>query len=319
MIRTPILLSTAALALSLAACEGPPEATNNMAGDMNAAQADAALDDALNAADEEEAGEISPQFLGTLVPPAPGEPGGLPDDRRPLDEGAARLPGSLEASGATIQLWGLALAQGRYGDAYRLWADAGRRSGMTEAQFSQAYHRYSEIHVLVGRPEGGSAQTARVPVQMYGRMREDGRPFNMAGTMTLSRNPRGQEGQSGEAAWLIAESDLSPRGTVKIIPPGGETGAGAIPQSFRGNWSESAAACGKPGDDMRLAVGADSMTFYESVGKVSAARPLSPNRLRVSATYTGEGETWNDTAILTLSGGGDTLTIGTVKRVRCPA
>jgi len=315
--QIPFILASMSLTLILAGCNISPEPTNNATA-MNEVEADAALQDALNAT-EEESSEIRPQFLGTLIPPAPGETGGLPDDRAPLNETAARTPTSLEASGATVQLWGLALSQGRYRDAYLLWADGGRSSGMSEPQFAQAYHRYSEIHVLVGRPEAGGAQTARVPVQMYGRMRDDGRPFNLVGTMTLTRNPAGQKGQQGQAAWLIAESDLSPRGTVRILPPGGEAGAGLIPQSFRGNWSSSTATCGTAGDSMRLSVGADSLNIYESVGKVSAAQPLSPNRLRVTARYSGEGETWNDTAVLTLADGGETLTIGSVKRVRCAA
>ncbi len=66
--------------------------------------------------------------VGTLIPPAPGEPGGLPDDRRPLDESAARNPTSVAASGATIEQFGFALGEQRYGDAYRFWADDGRRS-----------------------------------------------------------------------------------------------------------------------------------------------------------------------------------------------
>ena len=316
MNRISASTSIVAISLALAGCKVAPDASNN-AADMNAAAADNALDAALNVADEN-SGQVSPEFLGSLQPPAPGEPGGLPDDRRPLNEGAARAPTSVEASGSVIQLWGMALSQGRYGDAYRLWRDQGKASGMNEAQFTEAYRKYSEINVLTGRPEAGGTATARVPVQMYGRLREDGRPFNLIGMMTLSRNPQGQKNEPGQSPWLIAESDLSPRGTVRVIPAGGEAPVeGAIPQAFRGNWSSSAAKCGKPGDDMRLTVSGDRLTFYESAGKVTSARPLSPNRLRVSATYSGEGETWSDSATLTLSGDGDTLTIGTVTRVRC--
>lgn len=318
MNRTSAGISIMALSLALAGCNVAKNTGNN-AAEMNAAAADNALDAALNVADEN-GSEIAPEFLGSLQPPAPGEPGGLPDDRRPLNEGAARAPTSVEASGSVIQLWGMALSQNRYRDAYRLWRDQGKASGMTEAQFADAYHKYSEINVLTGRPETGGTATARVPVQIYGRLREDGRPFNLIGTMTLSRNPQGQKNESGQSPWLIAASDLSPRGTVRVIPAGGDAeGEGAIPQAFRGNWSSSAQKCGKPGDDMRLTVSGDRLTFYESAGKVTSARPLSPNRLRVSATYSGEGETWSDSATLTLSGDGDTLTIGTVTRVRCTA
>jgi hypothetical protein len=311
MILNRACLLAALPALLLAGCGRGPEEANN-AGAMNESQADAALDEAMNGVEDGNAANMA----GTLVPPAPGEEGGLPDDREPLNEGAARDPTSVEASGGTIERWGLALSEGRYGDAYRLWRDDGRRSGMSEAQFADAYRTYAEIHVLVGRPEAGGTQTARVPVQMYGR-RRDGSPFNMLGMMTLARNPAGQAGEAGEAPWLITASELRARGRVKIIPADADTTARMIPPAFRGNWSRSATTCGKPGDDMRLAVAADSLTFYESVGAVKTVKRLAPGRIELTADYNGEGDKWTDTATLALSNGGNSLTIGPVRRVRC--
>lgn len=209
--------SIMALSLALAGCNVAKDTSNN-AAEMNAAAAANALDAALNAADEN-GSEISPEFLGALQPPAPGEPGGLPDDRTPLNEGAPRAPTSVEASGSAIQLWGIALSQGNYADAYRLWRDQGKASGMTEAQFTAAYRKYSEINVLVGKPEAGGTATARVPVQMYGRLRATGEPFNLYGMMTLARNPNGQKGEPGQTPWLIASSELKPLGVVKVSSP----------------------------------------------------------------------------------------------------
>jgi len=301
------------LATLLASCGQNPTTGNQ--GAMTANQADAALDAAMNVTESESLANATPG--GTLVPPAPGEPGGLPDDRTPLNEGAARVPTSVEASGATIERWGLALGEGRYGDAYRLWRDGGRQSGMSEADFLTAWRKYSEIHVLVGRPEAGGTQTARVPVQVYGRQRADGKPFNLIGMMTLARNPAGQKGEPGQAPWLIAQSDLQPRGTVKILPADSDTSAARIPVAFQGQWSASAATCGKPGDDMRLAVSGDTLTFYESVGHVTALDYVSPASLRLSASYNGEGDKWSEKSTMTLSGEGKVLTIDGVKRVRC--
>lgn len=201
-----------ALAL-LTACTGNPQANEAANGTADRASDEALANVTSIPADESAAAN---QSIGTLLPPAPGEPGGLPDDRRPLDEGAARNPTSVAASGSTIELFGFALGEGRYGDAYRFWADNGRQSGMTEAQFAQAYAKYSEIHVLAGRPEAGGTQTARVPVQMYGRLRDGGQPFNLYGMMTLARNPKGQKGEPGQPAWLIASSELKPLGEVKL-------------------------------------------------------------------------------------------------------
>ena len=295
----------AALAL-LAACKDQPAANENEAID------NAALNITEIPADEDAAANMS----GSLVPPAPGEPGGLPDDRRPLNESAARNPASVEASGNVVQLWGLALSDGRYGDAYRFWAQDGKQSGMTEAQFADAYRKYSEVHVLVGRPEAGGTQTVRVPVQMYGRLKADGQPFNLYGMMTLARNPEGQKGEPGERPWLIAASELKPMGEVKI--EGGSAAAGAahvIPAGFLGRWSETQASCAKPGDMSRLTIYADTLVFYESQGKVTAVRQTGPDEIRIDARYQGEGESWSRSSQLRLADKG--LVLDGTKRVKC--
>lgn len=309
-----IRLSPLLLALVLPACGSQP-APDNQAG-MTENEAAAALDAALNAVDD--SATIDPQYEGMLVPPAPGEPGGLPDDRTPLNESAARDPASVEASGAVVERWGQALGEGRYGDAYRLWRDNGRQSGMTEAQFVETYRRYADIRVLVGRPEAGGTQTARVPVQLYGRLREGGKPFNLYGMMTLARNPTGQKSEPGQSSWLIAAVDLQALGTVRIAQEGVRTDTPRIPTAFQGNWSASRATCNKPGDDMRLAVQGDSLIYYESVGQVTAMQKLGDDRIRITADYNGEGDHWSDSATLALDDGGNKLTIGGTSRVRCP-
>ena len=189
---------------------------------------------------------------------------------------------------------------------------------MTEAQFVETYRRYSDIRVLVGRPEVGGTQTARVPVQLYGRLREGGKPFNLYGIMTLARNPAGQKGEPGQTPWLIAASELKALGTVGLAREDSATTTPRIPAAFQGNWSATHASCGKPGDDMRLAVQADSLIFYESVGQVTAVQPLGKDQVRIRADYNGEGNRWSDEATLALGDGGNVLTIGKTKRVRCP-
>ncbi|WP_148276470.1 hypothetical protein [Sphingobium sp. SYK-6] len=254
---------------------------------------------------------------GMLVPPAPGEEGGLPDDRTPLNESAARNPASVEASGATIELWGLAIGEGRYGDAYRLWSEDGRQSGMTEADFADSYRKYSEFHVLVGRPQTGGTVTARVPVQAYGRLRENGAPFNLIGTMTLVRNPDGQKGEPGERPWLIGDSDLRPRGTVRVVPAGADATAARIPVAFQGRWASSREACGRADDESRLAIAADRLSFHESSGMVRSVQMLSPDSVRITADFTGEGEQWTRTLTLGLGADGQSLDIADSRRVRC--
>jgi len=300
----------ALLPLLLAGCDrGGP--TSNQSSVMTPEEADNALNEALSVPDE---GGGAGANEGALIPPAPGEPGGLPDDRAPLDEAAARIPTSVEASGMIVERWGLALSEGRYDDAARLW----RRGSASKAADAADWRRYSEIHVLVGRPEAGGTQTARVPVQIYGRARADGRPFNLIGAMTLARNPDGQKGEAGQLPWLIADAGFQPRGTVRVTPPGEAAAAvRTVPAAYRGRWAGSAAACAREGDDMRLQVTADSLVFYESEGHVTRVDSLPGDRLRVTASYSGEGESWTRTSTLALSGGGDVLTLDGARRVRC--
>ncbi len=310
--RCALLFTAFAL---LAACKAEPPA--NDAANMSAPDTNEAVTDVEEIpADEDAAANPS---IGTLIPPAPGEPGGLPDDRRPLDETAARDPTNVAASGSTVELFGLALSEGRYGQAYRYWGDGGRQSGMSEAEFASSYARYSEIHVLVGRPEAGGTQTARVPVQMYGRLRDGGTPFNLYGIMTLARNPKGQKGEPGQPPWLIASSDLKPQGEVKLSQAPIPAQPPVMPASFQGRWTQDSASCGRPGDPTRLQVRRESLIFHESVARITRVDPVGPDEVRITATYRGEGETWSRDSRLRLSDGDRTLTLDGMKRVRCLA
>jgi len=100
-------------------------------------------------------------------------------------------------------------------------------------------------------------------------------------------------------------------------PAGAQGPATTIPVAFRGTWSGSRSTCGKPGNDMALAISADRLVFYESVGQVMTVKPLSPRSIRVNATYSGEGDTWMSSATLTLSADGNALRLDDTKRVRC--
>ena len=156
--------------------------------------------------------------LPALIPPAPGEPGGLDDDRTPVAEGPI-APDSAQGAAQVMQRWGAFLEAGRYQQARQLWGDGGKASGMSAQQYRDAYAKYSEIHVLVGKPgdtEGAAGSIyVTVPVQMYGRMADTGKPFNLRGPVTL-RRVNGVEGATpAQLRWHLTESDLKPMGTVR--------------------------------------------------------------------------------------------------------
>lgn len=145
----------------------------------------------------------------------PGEPGGLPDDRTPLEEPKGAIdPKSAEGAGQVMQLFGGLLEQRKFADAYQLWSDRGRASGMTEAQFVAAYAKYAAIHSEVGRPgesEGAAGSIyIDVPFRLYGKTTSGG-PFNMVGMVTLRRVNDVPGSTEEQRRWHISKSDLAAR------------------------------------------------------------------------------------------------------------
>lgn len=90
-----------------------------------------------------------------------------------------------------------------------------------------------------------------------------------------------------------------------------------IPAPFQGDWSAKAADCGKGGDVTRLTIAPGELRFYESSASVTGVTGTR-QEIKVSARYTGEGETWDATRTFRLSADGNSLTSDGMTRVRCP-
>jgi hypothetical protein len=162
------------------------------------------------------ANEASPAPEAPSPPPAPdpetirpGDPGGLPDDRRPVEEGPID-PKSAQGAGQVLQRYGGLLEQRKFAEAYRLW----RNPAMTEAQFVTAFDKYSEIHSEVGRPgdsEGAAGSIyVDIPFRLYGKLKT-GEPFNMVGPVTLRRVNDVPGSTEEQRRWHISASGLKPR------------------------------------------------------------------------------------------------------------
>ena len=126
-----------------------------------------------------------------IVAPAPGTPGGLPDDRTPLEEPKGAIdPKSAETAGQVMQQYGALLEERSFDVAYKLWGPNGGASNLTEPQFAAQFAKYSEIHAQVGKPgdmEGAAGSSyVTVPFGLYGRAKAGG-PFKQSGTATLRR------------------------------------------------------------------------------------------------------------------------------------
>lgn len=199
------LLSIAAL-LTLAACgDSAPPANDAAANNTAAIAAEPILGGTLEKTQNE------------LIPPAPGEPGGLPDDKTPLSE-APFAPDSPQAAADLVQRYAAFLEERKFDEAYAIWGGGGDASGMTAADFARSFDKYSEIHAQVGGPsaaEGAAGSVyVTVPLQLYGRLKAGG-TFNLIGPVTIRRVNDVPGATPAQLKWHIDNSDLKPKGVTR--------------------------------------------------------------------------------------------------------
>jgi hypothetical protein len=148
-----------------------------------------------------------------VEPPAPGTPGGLPDDRGPVSE-APFAPTSAQGAANVVQTYYALLESGKYRDAWNLWSDGGKASGMSAADFAASFAKYAEYHAQIGAPgriEGAAGSLyVEVPVVVYGRLKS-GEEVHMNGPVTLRRVNDVPGSTARQRQWHISASGVRPR------------------------------------------------------------------------------------------------------------
>jgi hypothetical protein len=148
--------------------------------------------------------------LPPVGPPAPGTPGGLPDDRTPISE-ARFAETSAQGAANVVQQYFALIEQRRYAEARRLWREDGGASGVDATAFAASFARFSEYHGQIGAPgeiEGACGSLyVEVPVVAYGRLR-GGAEYHSRGTITLRRVNDVPGSTPAQRRWHIASSDL---------------------------------------------------------------------------------------------------------------
>ncbi|WP_448662358.1 hypothetical protein ACG3SL_17065 [Sphingomonas sp. CJ20] len=197
----------------LAACSADPT-TNATADTANAAAGEPAVQ--IAAATPAPTPAPSPASSATpapLDPPAPGEPGGLDDDRTPVSE-APFTAESAQGAANVVQTYYALIGEGKYRRAWALWDNAGRASGMGAGEFAASFDKYAEYRANIGAPgridAGAGQRYVTVPVQVYGRMKQGDRPFNLRGSITLHRTADIDGATAQQRSWRIRSSDLKP-------------------------------------------------------------------------------------------------------------
>lgn len=159
-------------------------------------------DEVANAPETKLPATNTPAPEAPLNPPAPGEPGGLPDDRTPVLEGPID-PKSGQGAGQVLQTYFALAEQGKSADANKLWSEGAEKLDLS---------KYREIHANIGAPGGmeGAAGSSYVDytVQLYGRLK-DGKEFKSRGTMTLRRVNDVPGSTQEQRKWHIYKADFS--------------------------------------------------------------------------------------------------------------
>lgn len=199
--------------LAIAACgTQAPQPQNEMGGNAMIVENSAAPGAVGNAPVE---GSPAPVDNFGAAVGTPGTPGGLADDRTPLEEPKGPIdPASAEAAGQTVQRYGGLLEQRKFAQARELWGQDGQASGLSESQFAAAYDKYATIHSEVGKPtdmEGAAGSVyITVPFRLSGTLKSGG-GFNLVGPLTLRRVNDVPGSTEAQRRWHIEKSGLKPR------------------------------------------------------------------------------------------------------------
>src|SRR5690606_23385959 len=89
--------------------------------------------------------------LPPVEPPAPGTPGGLPDDRTPVSE-APFTADSAQGAANVVQTYFALIGERKFAEAYRLWGEGGAASGQSEADFVRSFAAYQSYNAQIGAP-----------------------------------------------------------------------------------------------------------------------------------------------------------------------
>jgi len=182
--------------LSLAACDGREEsAIDNLANGANAAQVE-------NAFRAEAQAVMEP-----LAPPEPGTPGGLPLDRKPVEEEETIDPKGPQGAAQVVQGYYGLLEERRFDDAQDLWNEDSAVGAQDDELFARRFRGFSEIHANVGAPgpvEGAAGSLyVVVPVQVYGRIAANGKPWYRLRQVTLRRANDVPGSSAADRRWHI--------------------------------------------------------------------------------------------------------------------
>src|SRR3546814_16065786 len=107
--------------------------------------------------------------------------GGLPVDPQPVGEEGSIDPKGAQGAAQVVQGYYGLLEEKRYNDAQDLWNDNSAMGAEDDARFDARFRGFREKHAQLGAPgaiEGAAGSLfVTVPVQVYGRLHANGKPW----------------------------------------------------------------------------------------------------------------------------------------------
>lgn len=141
-----------------------------------------------------------PPGKAPVEPPAPGTPGGLPDDRTPLDE-RPFTPESAQGAANVLQTYYALVESGKVAEAAKLRTD-GREEDLKP---------FASLHAQTGGPgpiEGAAGSLfVEVPVVLYGRFATGGE-YHASGKATLRRVNNVPGATAEQLKWRIEKIEV---------------------------------------------------------------------------------------------------------------
>lgn len=151
----------------------------------------------------------TPLTPATTIPAGEGIPGvSAPPPSSPVAEDG------VAAAKAVLDGYFSALSAGRYADAYALWGNSGRASGMDADAFAASFAKFASYDAVIGTPgpidAGAGQRYVTIPVRVTGRLRDGGR-FALEGPVVLHRTGDIDGATVEQRSWRLSDSGLKPR------------------------------------------------------------------------------------------------------------
>ncbi|HEX8301724.1 MliC family protein [Sphingomonas sp.] len=174
-----------------------------------------------NAANETVLAENIVAEVPTNPPPLPPVPLNATDNSAISVSEIPAIDETAQGAADVVQTYYALIGEKKYAEAWALWENVGKASGMSAQAFAAGFGKYAAYNAQVGAPEaidtGAGQRYVTVPVQINGKLKT-GALVSMAGSVTLHRTPVDGANQE-QKSWRIRTADIKPRPTDTATPP----------------------------------------------------------------------------------------------------